>query len=575
MTKSLLRKILLISTISFVYTYAQSNTELDSLYNLFLNVRGVSSGYISDAPSGTSQNGKCGLDLVNTLRFNIDSFQPEQQTLLKILLQRPGTTNSMITPGGKFKIHYNQTGVHAPAYNLNQLALALDSVYKFEIEYLGYDFPPGDSLYDPNGSYGGDNRYDVYIQNLSGLYGYTQFEVEVQPGSRRYTSFMVIDNDFAGYFTSGINGARVTVAHEFHHAIQGGNYIFRSDDTYFYEITSTAMEEFVFDTINDYYAYMNDYFQSPSRSFPSNNGYNLAIWHIFLKDRFGLDIIKRQWELMPTNRALTSMAKSIQESGSVFEFELTLFGVWSYFTNHRSVSGSYFREARFYPQLSPTANPTFNPPSQSYTISGFPAANYFMRTINPSSGDTIVSIFGNGDYQKALGSSISPQTSNYTLFYDTTSGNYKIGNFYSASFNPGDNPFWRQAEIINNIPLTGDSMTIIKDIKKELYAFPNPYRYNNPQRAGDFLKMPVDLEPNKEVDVSIFTISMDLVNSFVQVTRPHNLKDVSSNVYRQIAVVEWDKPVNMKGENLASGIYVYIIKSGNDFTTGKFVIFNE
>lgn len=87
--------------------------------------------------------------------------------------------------------------------------------------------------------------------------------------------------------------------------------------------------------------------------------------------------------------------------------------------------------------------------------------------------------------------------------------------------------------------------------------------------------MPVDLEPNKEVDVSIFTISMDLVNSFVQVTRPHNLKDVSSNVYRQIAVVEWDKPVNMKGENLASGIYVYVIKSGNDFTTGKFVIFNE
>lgn len=573
--KSVLQKILLLLLITFINSNPQSRSELDSLYNLILSIRGVESAIRPDAPVSTDDYLKCGLDIVNTLRLNIDSFSSEQQDLLKVLLQRPTATNSMITPGGHFKIHYNQTGTHAPGYDLNLLAAALDSVYKFEIEYLGYDFPPGDSLYDPNGSYGGDNRYDIYIQNLSGLYGYTQFEVELQPGSRKYTSFMVIDNDFTGYFSSGINGARVTVAHEFHHAIQGGNYIFRSDDTYFYEITSTAMEEFVFDNINDYYAYMSDYFQNPSRAFPNNNGYNLAIWHIFLKDRFGFDIIKRQWELMPTNRALTSMAKSIQEAGSVFEFELTLFGLWSYFTNHRSVSGSYFEEARFYPQLSPTANPAFNPPSQLYTISGFPAANYFLRTINSSSSDTIVSIFGNGDYQKALGTSISPQTSNYTLFFDTTSGDYKIGNFYSASFNPGENPFWRQAEIINNVPLTGDSMTIVKDIKKELYAFPNPYRYNNPQRAGDFLKMPVEIEPNKEVDVSIFTVSMDLVNSFVLVTRPHNLKDVSSNVYRQISVVEWDKPVNLKGENLASGIYVYVIRSGNDYTTGKFVVFNE
>jgi hypothetical protein len=575
MMKSVLQKILLLLLITSVNSSPQSNSELDSLYNLFLSIRGVESALRPDTPLSDDENLKCGLDIVNTLRFNIESFSSQQQDLLKVLLQRPAATNSMITPGGKFKIHYNQTGPHAPAYDLNLLAAALDSVYNFEIEYLGYDFPPGDSLYDPNGSYGGDNRYDIYIQNLSGLYGYTQFEVEIQPGSRKYTSFMVIDNDFTGYFTSGINGARVTVAHEFHHAIQGGNYIFRSDDTYFYEITSTAMEEFVFDTINDYYAYMTDYFQSPSRAFPNNNGYNLAIWHIFLKDRFGFDIIKRQWELMPTNRALSAISKSIQEKGSVFEFELTLFGLWSYFTNYRSVSGAYFEEARFYPLLSPTANTVFTPPSQSYTISGFPSANYFMRSFNPARGDTIVSIFGNGDFQKALGSTISPQTSNYTLYTDTVSGDYKIGDLYSATFTPVDNPFWRQAEIINNIPLTGDSIPIIQDIKMELSAFPSPYRYNNPIRSGEFLKMPVDIEPNKEVDVGIYTVSMDLVNAFKQITKPHNLKDAASNVYRQISVVEWDKPMNEKGENLASGIYIYVIKSGNEYKTGKFVIFNE
>ena len=575
MIKSLFHKILLIVLIGIINSNSQSRTELDSLFNVFLYVKGIQSQILPDAPAVIDEEMKCGLNLVNTIRFNQESFSPEQQDLLKVLLQRPNATHSLITPSGKFKIHYNQTGQHSPGYNINLLAEALDSVYRFEIEFLGYDFPPGDSLYDPNGSYGGDNRYDVYVQNLSGLYGYTQFEVELQPGLRRYTSFMVIDNDFAGFYTTGINGARVTVAHEFHHAIQGGNYIFRSDDTYFYEITSTAMEEFVYDSINDYYAYMNDYFQSPSRAFPNNNGYNLAIWHIFLKDRYGFGIIKRQWELMPTNRALSAISKSIQEEGSVFEFELALFGLWSYFTNYRSVSGAYFEEARFYPSLSPTANPGFTPPSQSYTISGFPAANYFMRTFNPARGDTIVSIFGNGDFQKALGTSITTQSADYTLFFDTTSGDYKLGEFYSASFNPVENPYWRQAEIINNIPLTGDSIQIVKDITANVPAFPSPYRYNDQTRSGEFIKFPVELESNKEVDISIYSVSMDLVNTFQQVTKPHNLKEPFSNVYRQISVVKWDKPVNEKGENLASGVYIYVIKSGNEYTTGKFVIFNE
>ncbi len=241
MKKSILKAILVFILIGFVNSNSQTKAELDSLYNLFLNVRGAEQRISPDIPTGVEENIKCGLNLVNTLRFNIDSFSPEQQELLKVLFQRPTPTNSMVTPSGKYKIHYFQTGPDAPAYDLNLLAQAVDSVYRFEIEFLGYGFPPGDSLYNPNGDYGGDNKYDIYILNLSGVYGYTQFEIEVQPGSDRYTSYMVIDNDFTGYYTSGINGARVTVAHEFHHAIQGGNYIFRlPEDIFIYEITSTC-----------------------------------------------------------------------------------------------------------------------------------------------------------------------------------------------------------------------------------------------------------------------------------------------------------------------------------------------
>lgn len=573
MTKSFLTKIIILFLLSLLNVYSQSSTQMDSLYNLFLHVRGIETDNSPDKPEAIETNHKCGLELVNILRFNVEYFSPEQQTLLKSLLDRPQLPNSIISPGGFFKIHYTNTGTDRIGYDLNLFAQALDSAYNYEVNFLGYPPPPADF------GAGGDGRYDIYVKHISGLYGYTQFEEEIQAGTQRFTSYMVVDNDFPWYTAQGkqpIDAARVTVAHEFHHAIQGGNYIFRADDTFFYEITSTAMEEFVFDSVNDYYLYMDDYFQSPSRSFPNNNGYNLAIWNIFLKDRYGFDILKRQWELMPTNRALTAISKSIEEKGSVFEFELTLFGLWSYFTNHRSVSGSYFEEAAFYPQITPTAVTGFTPPSQNFNISDFPAANYFLRTFNPASGDTIVAIFGNGDYQKALGTTINPLFANYNLHSDTTSGDYKIGDFYSASFNAENNPFWKQAEIINNIPLTGDSIHIVKDITVEISPFPSPYRYNNQNRkSGESIRFPVDIETNKEVDVNIYTISMDLVNSFTRFTKPHNLKDATSDIYKQISIIEWDKPVDQNGDNLPSGIYIYAVKDGNYYKTGKFVIFND
>ena len=157
MKKSIFKAILVFILIGFVNSNSQTKAELDSLYNLFLNVKGLGSKISPDMPAGVEENLKCGLNLVNTLRFNIDSFSPEQQELLKVLFQRPVTTDSMITPSGRYKIHYYQTGTDAPAYDLNLLALALDSVYKFEIEFLEYSFPPGDSLWRSNGDYGGDN----------------------------------------------------------------------------------------------------------------------------------------------------------------------------------------------------------------------------------------------------------------------------------------------------------------------------------------------------------------------------------------------------------------------------------
>ena len=176
---------------------------------------------------------------------------------------------SVVSSNGFFRVHYDLTGTNALGYDLNLLLQAIDSVYSFEITYLGYPAPPSD------GSAGDDDKYDIYVLNILD-YGYTQPEDMV--GASKWTSFMVIDNDFGtGFYTHGIDAARVTVAHEFHHAIQMGNYApinpsepYRSSDRFYYELTSTAFEEFVFDEVNDYYAYMPAYFNHPSQSFPQN-----------------------------------------------------------------------------------------------------------------------------------------------------------------------------------------------------------------------------------------------------------------------------------------------------------------
>ncbi|MEW5843799.1 MAG: MXAN_6640 family putative metalloprotease, partial [Bacteroidota bacterium] len=316
---------------------------LDSLFNDFLRIEGLPHYVKGQVVTSVAAPIKCGFGTISDVKLNFNNFKPEQQKFIASVLQRPATDTSFITQSGKFRIHFFKKGNDAPLFDLFELAKAADSSYNFEVNIMGFPPPPKD------GNAGGDDKYDIYIQNLAGgLYGYTETDQQITDST--YTAFTVIDNDFGtGYYTHGIDAARVTIAHEFHHAIQVGNYIFRMTDQFYYELTSTSMEEFVYDSINDYYNYLGYYFSSPNKAFSSNDGYDLAIWNIFLKDRFGFGIIKRAWELMPAERALQAVAGSIQDAGSNFKIEFNTFGLWTYFTGSRSVTGKYFKEASSYP----------------------------------------------------------------------------------------------------------------------------------------------------------------------------------------------------------------------------------
>lgn len=539
---------------------------MDSLFKEFVNLRVTElSPEPETQPQIKDEDRKCGLEIVNAIAFNLDMFDDDHQLLLKPLLQRPVMETSLVTPGGFFKVHYDLSGPNAVGYDLNLLAEALDSTYKFEIDFLGYDIPPGDSATNPNipsVEYGGDNRYDVYIGNLgSGFYGYTQFEYEVEEGSDRFSSYMMIDNDFSNHFTTGINGARVTVAHEFHHSIQGGNYIFRTEDTFFYEITSTAMEEFVFDDVNDYYAYISSYFRNPETPLSLTTGYNTATWNIFLRDNFDYDIIKRQWELMPSVRAMIAINNSIFEYGSSFAREFNKYGIWMYFTNYRAVSGKYFEEGVNYPLVEPTSVVRFTPPSQTLDMSSRAAAHTFITFLISGNNDSLVTIVSNGDVQNAVSGLNKSFDFQYMLFSDSSTGNRFLTENYSSMFSAENPALWSVSEILNNLLVREDDASFSPPDGSTL-AFPNPFTYAN--GSVENINFSFNGRNGEKVDFAVYSPSMNLVHS-----SEHFVGPLSNNSLG----LKWDVRDN-DGEKLASGVYIYVIQNGDEIIKGKVVIFN-
>nr|MDA3862054.1 hypothetical protein [Melioribacteraceae bacterium] len=265
------------------YTVAQN---LDSLYNAIISlhntehsIKGANQVTLNNAPV------KCGFSTFADAKTHFDEFTLEQQNNIQKILARPEKQTSIVSPSGVFRIHFDTTGLSTPDYfngianslqlSVDSLAMAFDSAYFFEVNYLEYNSPPTDD------GEGGDDLFDIYITNL-GYYGVTEWNLN---NNNQNTSFIRIDNRM-NFYTKGIYAARATAAHEFHHAIQVGSYSdYLDGNTFYFEITSTSMEEFVYDSVNDYYGYLSGYFNNPGRRFTyfdgtgSGGGYDRAIWN--------------------------------------------------------------------------------------------------------------------------------------------------------------------------------------------------------------------------------------------------------------------------------------------------------
>ncbi len=515
------------------------------------SLRNILSGSYTGAPV------KCAFALVNEVKAEAELRGQRVEGIEKIQA-RPAADTSIVSPAGYFRIHYNKSGFDAPGYSVMEAARAADSSYRYEVDYLGFAAPPGD-----NGA-GGDTLYDIYILNLGGVYGFTELEDEISPGAGRYYSYIYIDNDFGGFYTTGIEAARVTMAHEIHHAIQIGGYIIRKEginfkDVYFYELCATAMEEFVFDTVNDYYGYQRSFFTGGDKPLPLQGGYNSAHWNIYLIEKFkDISILRHQWELMKLYRPLEAIQYSLTARGSSLAAAWQNFAEWCYFSGYRYKPG-YFEEGMHYPSVEPLVSSSMLFSSLTLQLSLRPMSLNYLRVINENNllNDTLFVIYTNSDIERGTDSLGSRAELNFQLSNYETVSSQKITDNYYLQTGVLQPLLWGYSSVLNEflIPSGGINFTLPEK------PYPSPFKYG----LHHYLVIPLE---NQRVsgllEFAVYSASMDLI-----------YQDIVQTGYEGKYVVKWKDVKKQNGERLASGVYIYILKAGSFVQKGKFSVVHE
>ncbi len=209
--------------------------------------------------------------------------------------------------------------------------------------------PPSD------GAVGGDSRYDIYFEDM-GYYGYTAAESYGPNPWNDATSYIVLHRNFIGFPPNTdpdgdqAGAAKVTVAHEFFHAVQFAYDV--GEDGWWMEVSSTWMEDVVYDTVNDNYNYLPDFFSSPQTALTdgSYHCYASFIWDKYLQERFDTSVVRKIWEGCIYTTVTQATNDSLAPLGYSFAGGVAEFTTWNYITSTRN-DGLHFSEAVSYPAM--------------------------------------------------------------------------------------------------------------------------------------------------------------------------------------------------------------------------------
>jgi hypothetical protein len=524
-------------------------------------------------------------------------LSPQIRSLLLPYLQRPTEPgqephtygHSYLTPavcydspGGHFRIWYVTTTDDAPpliySYGddvpdwIHLCAEVFDHVWAIEVDSLGYRPPPPDGPWYGQDDYGGDERYDVYVENLNRhyVYGYTQSELYVDgPIPRASTSYIVVDDDYASiYPTAGAEGLKVTAAHEFFHAIQ-----FAYDtleERFFMEISSTWMEDVVYDGINDYYYYIQNsgsIFRHPERSLTTFDGiheYSACVWNHYLAKRHGTDMIREIWDGCISDAALDATEEALHIRGSDLPEALNEFAVWNVFTGALADTVAFYPEGNRYPQVEvyvsqihsqvPVAVESVMVPPEplgSSYVRFFPAEDGAGLAVEVS-GDRLAtwraSLLGVGPSHRVVPMSIDDFGHGKGVLADWANYDYAMLVMTPFNFTVPPVQYGYQAR--------PSGPPVVATLGQN---YPNP-------ATGERTVIPFTVAGETEVTIRILTLDGRLVRELSQDQGETEMDDGTSKV-----TVAWDL-TNASGRPVAAGIYLYQLHHGDRVETRKLAV---
>lgn len=330
--------------------------------------------------------------IIMEIKANWDQLSPETQEYYLSAFIPSATEFEYVSPSGFFRLHYDTTGidsVHWEDTNTNNVAdfvekcaAYLDTAYYKQLD-IGYLTPPSD------GTVGGDSLYDIYFEEMS-YYGYTAI---MDPGGYAwddYTSYIALNNDFIGFPANDdpegdiYGAAKVTCAHEYHHAIQLA-YANRASEIWFVELDATCMEDIVFEETNDNYNYLPTFFNSPNLSLMDANTHAYAsfIWAMYLTEVIDTTFLVSVWEGARYTSVFEATSDSLEGNyGITQDSAFCDFTFYNYITGTRD-DGLHYLEASSYPMIAIGAShntypvTTVNSPS---SVKGYGASYIYFDT---------------------------------------------------------------------------------------------------------------------------------------------------------------------------------------------------
>jgi len=505
---------------------------------------------------------KCSFGLMSEIAFRLPSMHPSDVAEVQALLAQPNLQTSILSKSGRFRVHFDTVGRHTPAMldasgvripgsafeYADSVAAALDHVYNVQIGEIGYDAPPFET---------GQTAYRIYLLEYNGsYYGETYFTNPVSvPGAVRPTHacYMQMDNDYREYFSKGLDGMRVTAAHEFHHMVQIGSYGLWIQDRWMHEMTSTYYEEVVYPEVNDFLIYLRNFMRYPERSMYAwgSDGYELVLWPMMLEKRYDRTLMREMWTNMRRHEPIRAMRDAIASFGGDFSTEFCDWSKYNYFTASRAerLDPPMYEDAAIFPYMKLHATQEFLAGFARLSGAPHPLSAQYVRVARGL--DSITFAIANVDLEAAMnrgGEGIPFELEVRETALDASW--LTLSNGWAYKFTAAAPNALCLRVLDGGIMIT----------REQRDPFPNPFDPMESSRMH--FPLPRDVTVNR-ADLAVYTVSMDLVASKDNLT-VMLLDDLG-------AAVSWDV-MSDDGKPLGTGVYFYVLHYGSETVTGKFAV---